>query len=499
MNLSKNHLKLINTTTGIDLPGESIHQLPEKVLQFGTGVLLRGLPDYFIDKANKQGVFNGRIVVVKSTSQGSGDAFEKQDGLYTLCVRGYDNGTVVNKYILNASISRVLAANESWDAILECAANPLMEIVISNTTEAGLVLTDDDVHARPPVSFPGKLLAFLYKRFQIFNGDIKAGMVILPTELITDNGLKLKEILLELCKRNNLEESFVNWLTEANDFCNTLVDRIVPGALSAKDKADAEKHLGFNDDLMIMSEVYSLWAIETDSERAKEKLSFSASDAGVVITPDVSKFKELKLRLLNGSHTFSCGLAVLKGFNTVKEAMENETFYSFISELMFREIVPAMLTDSITEQDAKAFATNVLDRYRNPFIEHKWLSITLQYTMKMKSRNVSSIVWYFEKFGRAPLHMATGFAAYILFMRSDLNDAGNYTGRLNNKEYIINDQFASSLHLKWQQYTGIELVESVLSDESLWGVSLAALPGFSEAVYNSMMALQDQTVTSVPL
>ena len=326
MNLTRNHLKLINTSIGVELPADDTFQLPEKVLQFGTGVLLRGLPDYFIDKANKQGLFNGRVVVVKSTAQGGSDEFEKQDGLYTLCVRGYDNGTVVDKFILNACISRVLAASESWKEILACAANPEMQVIISNTTEAGIVLVDDDVNAAPPSSFPGKLLAFLHERYKIFKGDLNAGFVILPTELITDNGKKLKEIVLELATRNKLEEGFIKWLNEANDFCSTLVDRIVPGKLSNADKEAAERHLSYKDELMIMSEVYSLWAIETDSERAKAKLAFSACDKGVVIAPDINKFKELKLRLLNGSHTFTCGLAILQGFATVKEAMENETF-----------------------------------------------------------------------------------------------------------------------------------------------------------------------------
>src|SRR6478609_7874693 len=142
MILSRYTLKNI-ASDKVNIPDESIFELPEKVLQFGTGVLLRGLPDYFIDKANKQGLFNGRIVVVKSTSQGGSDDFEKQDGLYTHCIKGYEGETIVDKNILNASISRVLAASESWNEILACAKSPDMQIIISNTTEAGIVLTDD--------------------------------------------------------------------------------------------------------------------------------------------------------------------------------------------------------------------------------------------------------------------------------------------------------------------------------------------------------------------
>lgn len=499
MKLSKNNLALIDPSIDIDLPMSSIFELPEKVLQFGTGVLLRGLPDYFIDKANKQGLFNGRVVVVKSTSQGKADAFEEQDGLYTLSVRGYDNGAVVDKYILNASISRVVAAGEAWKDVLDCAGNADMQVVISNTTEAGIVLVEDNIHAAPPISFPGKLLAFLYKRYQFFNGDINAGLVILPTELISDNGKKLRDILLTLAEQNKLGKAFANWLIEANDFCSTLVDRIVPGALAESDNAAAEKQLGYSDDLLIMSEFYSLWAIETSSERARKKMSFAAADAGVVIVTDINKFKELKLRLLNGSHTFTCGLAILQGFTTVKEAMATPGFYEFIAGLIYDEIVPSVVTNAITEAEAKAFATNVLDRYRNPFIEHKWLSITLQYSMKMKLRNAESIERFYLKKGKVPVHMAKGFAAYILFMHASLNSEGKYIGNINGKAYVINDDHAGNLYEKWQKRGGIQLVENILSDTNLWNTNLAKIPGLTDAIYSSMLALQQENLINVAI
>jgi tagaturonate reductase len=174
MQLSKKIIDQIKIE-GIDIPAENYFELPEKVLQFGTGVLLRGLPDYFIDKANKQKIFNGRVVMVKSTDGGGTEAFEKQDNLYTLCVRGIEDGKNVEENIINASISRLLSAKKDWDEILKCAANPDMQIVISNTTEVGLVLIKDNVHDSPPKSFPGKLLSFLYQRYKIFQGDILKG------------------------------------------------------------------------------------------------------------------------------------------------------------------------------------------------------------------------------------------------------------------------------------------------------------------------------------
>src|ERR1044071_30935 len=243
MKLSKQEIKNITPEPGLVIPDEKIFELPEKVLQFGTGVLLRGLPDYFIDKANRNGIFNGRIVVIKSTSKGSTDSFSQQDCLYTHCIKGIENGKKVEETIINSSISCVLSATENWNNILNYAGNLAIQIIISNTTEVGITLTDDDIHLSPPQSFPGKMLAFLYKRYKIFNGTDDSGMIIIPTELITDNGTKLCSILIELARMNKLEDGFISWLQVSNHFCNSLVDRIVPGALNDSDKLSTEKKL----------------------------------------------------------------------------------------------------------------------------------------------------------------------------------------------------------------------------------------------------------------
>lgn len=463
------------------LSGGKLPELPEKVLQFGTGVLLRGLPDYFIDKANKAGIFNGRIVVVKSTDKGNTDAYQEQDNLYTHCIQGIMQGRKVGEYIVNASISRVLSATAEWEKILACAASPEMEIIISNTTEVGITLSADDVHAAPPASFPGKLLAFLLHRYQHFKGDPEKGMVIIPTELIPDNGTKLKDILLELARRNQLEAPFMQWLTTANHICNSLVDRIVPGALPAAAHAAAEQQLGYEDKLMIMSEPYSLWAIETDNETVRNKLSFYQTDSGVVLTPDINVFRELKLRLLNGTHTLSCGLAALAGFETVKDAMEDAAMESCISALMKHEIVPAITDVAIREDAALRFAGSVLDRFRNPYIEHRWLSITMQYTSKMKMRVIPVLQRHYQRFDEVPALMALGFAAYLLFMRD-----GNVT-----------DDYAGYFKEKWQGLEPAVLVQTVLKDTALWGTDLTSLTGFAHAVTVMLGALLTEGAASL--
>ncbi|MES2333000.1 MAG: tagaturonate reductase [Bacteroidota bacterium] len=481
MQLSRKILTQLDAGT-VAVPAETLFTLPERVLQFGTGVLLRGLPDHFIDKANKQNIFNGRIVIVKSTATGGTDSFAKQDGLYTLLERGVVNGEQTEKTSINASVSRVLSANDEWDEILKLAADPVMQIIISNTTEVGITLVESDAKATKPVSFPGRVLFFLLERFRVFNGSSDAGMVIIPTELIVDNATKLKAIVLTLAKLKGVTEDCLNWLTDDNDFCNSLVDCIVPGKLPATEQVSEEKKLGYGDELMIMSEPYRLWAIETKSKRTKNILSFSKSDDSVVLAPDINKFRELKLRLLNATHTLSCGLAFLSGFTTVKEAMQDEAFVSFISSLMMQEIIPLVVQNDITKEEATIFAQQVIDRFKNPFIEHLWLNITVQYTSKMGMRTVPLVEKHYACGNDVPELMALGFAAFLLFMRSKKEEDNQYYGELNGNTYKIQDDKAPLLYYQWHSHSEENVAKSGLQDIGIFGADLTKFPGFAEAV-----------------
>ena len=488
MKLSRYTVKNVSSEQ-VQLPDASLFELPEKVLQFGTGVLLRGLPDYFIDKANRQGIFNGRIVVVKSTSHGDTSAFDKQDGLYTICVRGLENGVKVEENIVNASISRVLTATEQWEAILECAHNIQMQVIISNTTEVGIELSNDDIRHHPPKSFPGKLLAFLYERFKAFGGSDHSGMVIVPTELIVDNGKKLESIVLELAHLNGLEDQFIEWIEKHNHFCSSLVDRIVPG--KPDDEKSIEKELGYSDQLLTMAEVYRLWAIE-GNEEIKNILSFAQADEGVIIEPDIEIYRELKLRLLNGTHTLSCGVAFLAGFETVKQSMDDEVLSSYISELMQQEIAPA-IPYTLDHSKAIAFAGKVLDRFRNPHIKHKWISITMNYSSKMKMRVLPVLLKHYEQHQEVPQRIALGFAAYLLFMRATHKKAAQYFGEYKDASYLIQDDQAEIFYKRWAGLTTAALVKEVLGD-TYWGTDLNALNGFRQAVTDQLNLMMNNGV-----
>lgn len=494
MVINKQTLNAISPAPGLDIPAQDIFNLPEKVLQFGTGVLLRGLPDYFIDIANKQGIFNGRIVVVKSTESDS-SAFDRQDGLYTVCVRGIENGNTVKENIINASISRVLSAKTEWQKILDLAKNPELQIILSNTTEVGIRLTDDNIHAQPPSSYPGKLLAFLHARYVAFGGTPASGMVIVPTELITDNGDQLLGIIMELAHRNHLEFAFIEWLENHNTFCNSLVDRIVPGKPNAAVLAQLQQELGYTDELLTMSEVFRLWAIQ-GNEKVKNVLSFAQADANLVITDDITLFKELKLRILNGTHTFNCGTAFLAGFNLTREAVGDKVYSRFTTNLMQNEIAPS-IPFAIDPAMKKDFANKVFERFGNPFIDHQWQSITTQYTSKMKMRNVPLLQRWFELNSTPPPHMSLGFAAYILYMRSVENDNGKYYAIRNGEKYLITDDQAAWFYENWQQHTPESMVEAVCKHTAFWETDLSVLPGFVAAVQHNITRMLSEGINAV--
>lgn len=490
MILKKENLNRLKRSENLSLARVDSFDLPEKVLQFGTGVLLRGLPDYFIDKANREGIFKGRIVIVKSTEKGSTDDFKIQDSLYTIGIRGIEEGQKIEENIICSSVSRVLTAQNDWNAILDVASSVDLQIVISNTTETGIQISEDDIKTGTPKSFPGKLLALLYHRYNAFNGDESRGLVILPTELISDNGIKLKDIVYELAKQNGLDKAFIQWLG-INTFCNTLVDRIVPGKPDESSLNALEVELGYRDELLIFTEVYRLWAIEGD-DRVKKVLSFEQSDAGVVITPDITIYRELKLRLLNGTHTLSCAAAFLSGIDTVCEAMNDPDISGFISSLMQDELVRA-IPYPVNSEQALQFSNRVLDRFRNPFIKHQWLSISINYTLKLKMRVIPVLICHYKNYKSVPESIAFGFAAYLRFMKTDKMD-GAYFGISNGNHYRIEDEWAEYYSGLWLNHHSDEVVIRSLSNYDIWNADLSELPGFVSSVKKHLLNIEEMGV-----
>ena len=461
----------------VDVPAEALLDLPERAAQFGTGALLRGFIDDFVHRANQQGVFGGRIVAIASTGSSRDRALREQDGLYTLVVEGIEQGQPVRECRIISSVSRALSAADEWHEVLSLARAPLLAYVFSNTTEVGIAPDEesgpDDV---PPRSFPAKLTRFLFERARAFDFDTGYGLTIIPCELIEDNGSRLREIVASLARRWELGTTFTEWLETAVLFCNTLVDRIVPGAPRDGDIERLRTMLGYEDALLTTCEPYRLFAIEGD-DRLRAQLTW-AVDAGIIIAPDIAPYRKRKVHLLNGAHTLLVSAALPMGCETVLEAMVQPAISRFVRHAMLEEIVPPLGVSG-----AEDFAEAVLDRFRNPHIRHALIDITLQATMKMRVRVVPSIQRYVDQNGRVPQSLAFGFAAFLLFMQGRFQRARRERGL----PVPVDDQ-GERLQALWRMVPNDPsasvgtFVWTVCRDESLWGADLTALPGFFETV-----------------
>ncbi|HMB89325.1 MAG TPA: tagaturonate reductase [Rhodothermales bacterium] len=463
--------------------------MPERVLQFGTGAFLRGFAEYFVEQANRVGSLNGRVVMVGSTGSGRTRQLNNQDGLYTLYVRGREDGQIVDQAQVLTAVSRALASLDQWAEVLACARQPELALVISNTTEVGIMLDEDDqIDLDPPRSFPGKLTAALYERARMFDFDPAKGLIILPCELLENNGDKLRQIVQTLAARWDLGSDFRQWLDEANQFCNTLVDRIVPG--TPDEVETLYQQLGYRDDLLTVAEPYRLWAIEGNAT-LEACLPLAGVDPGIIIAEDITPFRERKVRILNGTHTIMVSAALLCGLATVREAVEDARVGRFIRQVMLEEIVPSL---DIAPEMARAFAEEVLERFANPFICHDLLDITFQQTTKMRVRVVPSLLGYVEKENAVPPAIAFGFACFLLFQHPDVGPPAAERPT---------DDAASDWRDRWVDVdrgdaTQIRLfVATVCADEALWGARLDALPGFAEAVADLLIRIARDGVVMV--
>src|SRR5881398_3191603 len=332
--------------------------LPERVLQFGTGMLLRALCAASVDAANALGAFRGRIVVIQSTPQGHARAINTQDGLFTLVERGLEHGAPVERTRLVGAISRALVADTEWSAVRDLVARPELQVIVSNVTEAGF---------RPDAGFPARLTDLLHTRFvRLPEGP---PVFVIPTELVDENGPRLAAMVHHLADGLEHGTKFREWLGARVRFCSSLVDRLTTGMPVAHVRAVLEQQLGSSDALLTVTEPHALWAIEADPAELRATFAIDATPDSVIIAPDIGFYRERKLRLLNGAHTTTAPLALLAGVRTVREAAEHPRLGAFLRHILFEEIAPA--TD-LPADAAVAFAGTVIDRFGNPWLDHEW-------------------------------------------------------------------------------------------------------------------------------
>ncbi len=397
--------------TGARWPANAYRRsdLPERVLQFGTGMLLRALVADAVDAANRTGEPAGRIVAVQSTPRGNADALNAQDGLFALVERGLENGERIERTRLIGAISRALKADTEWDAVRDMAARPEIRVIVSNVTEAAF---------RIDSGFPARLTGLLYTRFE----RLPQGppLFVIPTELVPDNGPKLAAMIDELAEERPCAADFRRWLKTSVRFCSSLVDRITTGAPPPDDRRVLETRLGYSDLALTVAEPYAFWAIEGDPGELRSALPIEAPDR-VVFASDISFYEERKLRLLNATHTALAPLALLAGIRTVREAVEQPRFGAFLRRLLFDEIIPA--TD-LPAEAATQFARAVVERFRNPWLDHEYGVIATNQDVKMRIRVLPLIPVFEKRQGRAPELLARACAAHVAWLKQPLELEG---------------------------------------------------------------------------
>ncbi len=452
---------------------------PVKVLQFGEGNFLRGFADYMIDIANERGYFDGDVVLVKPKEGGSLEKFHKQECQYTVSLKGIEGNKASVRNRIVTCVTDAVAAYEEYGRYSEYAKLASLRFIVSNTTEAGIVYDGSDrPEMTPPHSFPGKLTKFLYERYRYFGGAADKGLIMLPTELIDDNGIRLKECVVKLAVLWQLEDGFRAWLDEACIFCSTLVDRIVSG-YPKDEEGDLWKQFGYEDHLIVAGEPFALWVIESREDISGE---FPLGEAGlpVILTDCQKPYKQRKVRILNGAHTSFAPASYLAGNDYVLQSMEDRLIYEFMHDTVYDEIIPTL---ALPEKELKDFAEAAVVRFCNPYVKHALLSIALNSVSKWRARCLPSFLGYVEKNGKLPGHLTFSLAALMAFCTGSECSGKALIGKRGDEKYEILDEEAVLRFFAENsgKDTG-EFVRLFLSGEEFFGQDLTGIDGLTDRV-----------------
>ncbi len=457
---------------------------PVRVLQFGEGNFLRAFVDYMIDIANEKTDFNGDIVLVKPIEMGTlFPAFKEQDYRYTVLLRGLVDGKPVELDRVVTSVADAVDAHADYEKYAAYAKLDTLRFIVSNTTEAGIVLDETDKFEYcPPHSYPGKLTKLLFERAEHFNYAEDKGLIILPVELIDDNGIMLKKCVMALAKLWNLGEKFEQWLENACVFTSTLVDRIVTGYPRGEDQAIWNK-LGYEDRILVTAEPFGLWVIESAKDISKE-LPLPDCGMPVIYTDNQKPYKQRKVRILNGAHTSFVPAAYLCGYDYVLDAMNDPMIKTFMQKTLYDEVIPTL---TLPKEDLLAFAEAVTGRFMNPYIKHALMSICLNSVSKWRARCMPSLLGYVDKFGKLPEHLTFSIATLMALYHGGKLVDGKLVCERNGQPYTLQDDAAVvEFFANNSDKPAKEMVQLFLSNETFFGQDLTKVPGLADSVSASL-------------
>ncbi|BES86316.1 altronate oxidoreductase [Pectobacterium araliae] len=466
-------------------------QHPDRVIQFGEGNFLRAFVDWQLDLLNEHTDLDAGIVIVRPIDSDFPPALDTQDGLYTTIIRGLnEQGEAVRESRLIRSVNREINVYRQFDDYLALAHDPNIRFVFSNTTEAGISYhAEDRLSDAPPVSFPAKLTRLLYERFCHFDGAADKGWVLLPCELIDYNGVALKELVLRYAAQWELTPTFTAWLNDHNTFCSTLVDRIVTGYPRAEVEA-LEQEMGYKDTFWDTAEHFYLFVIQGPQWLAEE-LRLNKLDLNVRIVDDIKPYKERKVAILNGAHTALVPVAFLAGLDTVGESMNDALIGKFVEKTIAEEIVPVL---DLPHDELTSFAQAVLSRFRNPFIQHQLLSISLNSMTKFRTRILPQLLTYRERHGELPARLTFALAALIAFYRGERSGEGNalQTYPLQDDAHWLERYSSLWAGVKENTVSLAELVNVVLRDADHWEQDLTQVPGLAAQVTEQLQTIVER-------
>ena len=393
-------------------------QRPTRILQFGEGNFLRAFVDWIIDTANEKGVIDTSVAVVSPRFKYNPTIqnLEKQDCLYHVCLEGVENGSPKKETRLITSLDKAFSPIENPDLYASIIESPELRFVISNTTEQGIRYDEDDATKLCAATFPGKVTALLHHRYQHFKGDKNKGLIFLCCELSENNAARLKDYIFKHAENANMGKEFVDWVNDSCIFCDTLVDRIVSG-FSEEAVREIEKEKGYIDNTLVKGELYHLWVIGGEgASKVKEELPLDKAGLNVYFLPSVKEFRDKKVRILNGAHTGMVALSILDGKDTVFEAFSNPEINEFVNRFIENEVIPVIEEDP---EELKKFASEILERFTNPYINHQLRSIALNSLSKWETRNYPTLKDNWKKFKKIPDLSVFSFAALLALYAPD--------------------------------------------------------------------------------
>ena len=450
-----------------------------KVMQFGEGNFLRTFVDLYLDTLNKENLGRYEVTIVKSIPFGSLQQLQKQNHQYHIVLRGRENGKDVENVYRVDSVKDSVDLFINDDKYLALAKDKDLKIIVSNTTEAGIVFNEfDKTENYPNISYPAKLTLWLYLRYQ----NHLDGVYILPVELIDNNASKLEECIDQYIELFALGEDFKKWNKENNFYCSTLVDRIVSGHPKDKETEDRLYDLvGEIDPLLSIGEPFGLWVIEGKGD-IKNLLKDGHHNIDVIFTDDISYYKKRKVRVLNGSHTNLVPISLWLGKETVYDVMLDERLSKFVDDTLNHDIIPFVSSDiSMT----KKFAEDVKQRFLNPFLNHQLTSIALNSISKWKARNLCSFIDYYCVYHVIPHYLTIGFA-YLVNIYMHIQKCGDkYICHLPSRDIEVRDD------IEYLEYFRSHNVHDFLSDTSIWDVDLTKFDEFEDTVNKYLLIIKN--------